>query len=51
MIDMREFDRWAEEHGYSTEESPQAFADYLASKTGDRVVGISEDGAVEGKPS
>lgn len=30
-------------------EEPQAFADFLAGKTGKKVVGLSEDGAVEGR--
>lgn len=48
--DFTEFDRFFEEGGYKDGEEPQAFADWLAGKTGEKVVGLSEDGAVEGHP-
>jgi hypothetical protein len=49
MSDFSEFDRFFDEHGYKDGEEPQAFADWLARKTGDRVSGIALDlsGAVQ----
>jgi hypothetical protein len=48
--DLTHFDRFFEQGGYEDGEEPQAFADWLAGKTGKKVVGLSEDGAVEGHP-
>lgn len=45
-----DFDRFFEEGDYKDGDEPQAFADYLASKTGTMIVGLSEDGAVVGRP-
>lgn len=47
-----EFDRFFYEHGYKEGEEPQAFADWLSGKTGDRVSGIALDlsGAVQADP-
>jgi hypothetical protein len=51
MVEQRHpFDIFFDEHGYKDGDEPQAFADWLASQTGEKVVGISEDGAVEGHP-
>lgn len=50
MNDFAEFDRFMEEGGYAQDEAPQAFADWLAGKTRQRVVGISEEGAVQADP-
>lgn len=47
---MLEFDRFFEDGGYEDGQQPQAFADWLASKTGEKVVGLSSEGAVEGHP-
>lgn len=49
-MDFTEFDRFFEAGDYVDGDEPQAFADWLAGKTGQKVVGLSEDGAVEGKP-
>lgn len=49
MDDWSAFDRWAEEHGYGEGDAAQAFADWLASLTGERVVGVSEEGVVESR--
>lgn len=48
--DFTEFDRFFEAGGYEKGQEPQAFADWLARKTGEKIVGLSEDGAVEGHP-
>lgn len=45
------FDEFFEQNGYADGDEPQAFADFLAGRTGKKVVGLSEDGAVEGRPS
>lgn len=45
-----DFDRFFEENGYKDGEEPQAFADFLALKTGKKIVGLSKHGAVEGHP-
>lgn len=49
--DFSEFDRFFDEGDYKDGDEPQAFADWLSSKTGKKVVGLSQDGAVEGRPS
>lgn len=47
MIDASDFDRFVDERGYTPDEIPQAFADWLAEKTGDRVIGASTEGMVD----
>lgn len=49
-MDFTEFDRFFDDGGYQDGDEPQAFADWLAGKTGSRVVGLSEDGAVQADP-
>ncbi len=50
--DYSEFDRFAEANGYTREQAPEAFAAWLASKTGKRVSGVALDlsGAVQADP-
>lgn len=45
------FDVFFDEHGYQDGDEPQAFADWLASLTDEKIVGIATDfsGAVESK--
>lgn len=50
MSERHPFDVFFEENGYKDGDEPQAFADWLASLTGEKVVGISTEGAVEGHP-
>lgn len=47
-----EFDQFFAERGYSPGEEPQAFADWLANKSGRRIAGIALDlsGAVQADP-
>lgn len=47
MVNVSTFDKFFEENDYKDGEEAQAFADWLASKTGSRVIGISEDGVVD----
>lgn len=49
-MSYEDFDRFVEENGYRPGEVPQAFADWLVSLTGEKVVGLSVEGAVEGVP-
>lgn len=49
-LDMSDFDRFFEENGYEDGQQAQAFADFLAGISGHRVVGMSEDGVVQGDP-
>jgi len=44
------FDVFFEENNYEPGDEPQAFADWLASQTGDRVVGMSTEGVVVAEP-
>jgi hypothetical protein len=50
--DFSEFDRFFDEEGYQVGEEPEAFAAWLAGKTGHRVSGIALDlsGAVQADP-
>lgn len=50
--DSHPFDVFFEAGDYKDGDEPQAFADWIASKTGEKVVGIATDlsGAVEGHP-
>lgn len=49
---LADFDRFFEEKGYKEGDEPQAFADWLASLTGEPVDGIATDfsGAVHAEP-
>lgn len=50
LEDRHPFDVFFEANGYEYGQGPQAFADWLSSLTGVKVVGISAEGAVEGHP-
>jgi hypothetical protein len=52
-MSFADFDRFVEEKGYKGSELPEAFAAWLANKTGKRVTGIATDlsGAVQADPS
>lgn len=47
-----DFDRFMEERGYTQKQAPEAFAQWLANKTDERVTGVATDlsGAVQADP-
>lgn len=53
MSDFAEFDAFFEEGGYEDGQEPEAFAEWLADKTGRRITGVAVDlsGAVQADPS
>lgn len=52
MNGFEEFDRYFDDNGYAPGQEPEAFAAWLASKTGERVSGVALDlsGAVQADP-
>jgi hypothetical protein len=49
---MNGFDRFMEDRGYTQDQAPEAFAQWLANETGGRVTGVATDlsGAVQADP-